>query len=187
MPVTPMIRSLSNEGSEDTRADYPIGGPIREPAFGDDRRRRWELSERSGIVTAWRRWSVERTRRCGLGTGTTCASCCTRICTGQVLTVVRFGVEPRSWPCWPNAIRRCGRRPSRFGTIKSIAGRSHPTESHHGVGIDPAVGGEPGGADDARAVAQLGGHHLGLQFQLGNELVRALANAAADHDQVRPE
>jgi hypothetical protein len=186
MPVTPKIRSLSSEGSEDTRADYPIGRPIREPAFGDDRRRGREVSERSGILIAWRTWSAEHTRRCELGTGTTCASCCTRICTGQVLTVVRFGVESRSWPCWPNAIRCSGRRPSRFGTIKSIAGGSHPTESHHRVGIDPAVGGEPGGADDARAVAQLGRHHLGLQFQLGNELVRVFADAAAHHDQVRP-
>jgi hypothetical protein len=66
MPVTPKIRSLSSEGSEDTRADYPIGRPIREPAFGDDRRRSWELSERFGIVTAWRTRSVERTMRCSV-------------------------------------------------------------------------------------------------------------------------
>jgi hypothetical protein len=34
MPVTPKIRSLSSEGSEDTRLDYPIGEPML--AFGDD-------------------------------------------------------------------------------------------------------------------------------------------------------
>ena len=57
----------------------------------------------------------------------------------------------------------------------------------HRVGLHLPVGGQPGGADDAGGVQQLGRHDLGLQLQLRQELLRLLADAAADHDQVRPE
>src|SRR5215207_305262 len=58
---------------------------------------------------------------------------------------------------------------------------------HHRIGVDPSVGCQPGGADNPGTVPQLGGNHLSLELELGDELVGVLAHSAAHHNQVRPK
>ena len=53
--------------------------------------------------------------------------------------------------------------------------------------MDLAVSSEPCRADDAGGVQQLGRHDLGIELELGNELVGVLTDTAANHDQVGPQ
>src|SRR6478735_2147058 len=62
-----------------------------------------------------------------------------------------------------------------------------PGESAQRVGVLLAIGGQPGGTDDAGGVEQLGREDVALQVEQVQELVGVLAHPAAHHDQVWQE